>query len=171
MPETYFSIPHQGKGMIKSDQVTLSGQGTAFTRELREDDVIIAANQIRTIASIQSDTQVTIDRAFENKLENQLFFLPYRGYGTISTTKNIVTGKNTDFNLIFQCGDAIIANNQIRTVTKINSNQELTIDSSFKDYSFRNVPIKFWQLLNLIDSLAGILFLYESLRTDLPDKT
>ncbi len=242
LPETSFSIPHQGKGKINSDRVTLSGQGTAFTTELKtgdtiviedqernitniisnsictidspldltlnrftsfnivrdgislegtgkiigvvvkgsntaftselqEGDMVIAADQIRTITSIQSDTQVTIDYAFETKLEKTPFFLPYRVHGTISSTTTTIKGENTTFTKVFQVGDVVIANNQIRTITDINSDRELIIDCAFKDYSFRNVPIKFWLRLLMMDSLAGILFLYESLRADLAEGT
>ena len=171
LSETPFFIPNQGKGKITSEQVTLRGQGTAFTRELQEGDVIIAANQSRTIISIQSDTQVRIDSAFEEKLENQLFFLPFRGHGTISSTGTTVKGENTTFTKVFQNGDAIIAHNQIRTITKINSDYELTIDRAFKGFRLKNLPIKFWLRLLIMNILAGVLFLYESLKTDLPKKT
>ena len=130
--DTPFSIPHPGQGEINSDNITLRGQGTAFTTEMQKGDLVIAANQIYTIISIQSDTEVTIDRAFEQELENQLFFLTYRGHGTISSRITTVKGKNTNFSQLFQVDDVIIANNQIRTIIEIDPDrEELIIDSDF----------------------------------------
>ena len=126
-------------GTITSQETTVTGEDTTFTQVFQVGDAIIANNQIRSITAIQSDTQIIIDRAFEEKLENQLFFLPYRVHGTISSSETTIKGENTTFTQVFQVGDVIIANNQIRTVIDINTNlEQLTIDRAFSP----NLPTK-----------------------------
>ena len=157
LSETPFSIPHKEKGKIYSDRVTHRGQGTIsstgtnttitgentiFTQVFQQGDLIIANNQIRTVTAINSERKLTIDTTFEGEsFKNQPFFLlPYRGQGMISSIGTTITGDNTTFTQVFQVGDLIIANNQIRTVTAINSDRKLTIDTTFEGESFKNQP-------------------------------
>ena len=65
LPETSFSIPHQGKGKVNSDRVTLSGQGTAFTTELKTGDTIVIERQERNITNIISNSICTIDSPWD----------------------------------------------------------------------------------------------------------
>ena len=120
-------------GTITSQGTTVTGRNTVFTQVFQQGDAIIADNQVRTITAIDSDTTLEVNARFnEDLLSDTPFSIPYRCHGTISSIGTTVTGKNADLSLIFQVGDVIIANNQIKTITEIDPDlKELIIDSAF----------------------------------------
>ncbi|UBF28583.1 glycoside hydrolase [Kovacikia minuta CCNUW1] len=54
-----------GRGMITTDDIEVTGNGTRFTQELSIGDAIVVNGQPRTVTAIASDTQLTVHRTFE----------------------------------------------------------------------------------------------------------
>jgi len=52
------------QGVVTANSTTVTGVGTIFTTQLRAGDVIMIAGQVRTIATIPSDTSCTVTAAF-----------------------------------------------------------------------------------------------------------
>ena len=133
LPEgTPYFVPCRSQGTISSTGTTIAGdENTAFTTELQKNDVIIAAEKIRTVNAFN----LTIDTEFEANLPPEtVFFIPRKGRGTIQSNGTRVTGDEaTTFTTELEVGDIIIAANQIKTVTDVNSQaRSLTIDTEFE---------------------------------------
>ena len=122
----------QGQGTISSTGTTVTGDGTNFKQEFNIGDLIVAEDQLRTIETIPEDDQLTTDTAFNPPLPAEtVFSVPKRSQGTISSIGTEVTGVDTKFLSESQRGDSIIVGDQIKTITAIASDTELTIDSAF----------------------------------------
>lgn len=52
------------QGVVTASSTTITGVGTIFTTQLRPGDVIMIAGQLRTIATVPSDTSCTVTSAF-----------------------------------------------------------------------------------------------------------
>lgn len=52
------------QGTVVATSTTITGTGTIFLTQLRAGDVVIVANQLRTIASVVSDTSATVTLAY-----------------------------------------------------------------------------------------------------------
>ncbi len=65
-----YNLDTQGTGIISNNEneTTVRGEGTSFTTELTVEDLISVAGQIRVVTEITSDTQLTVDRAFNPPL-------------------------------------------------------------------------------------------------------
>lgn len=66
-----------GSGKIstdkKTDNKTVTGAGTVFTKELKRGSSITAEGQTRLVTAIDSDTSLTVDTAFEPNIDNADF--------------------------------------------------------------------------------------------------
>jgi photosystem II stability/assembly factor-like uncharacterized protein len=138
-----------GTGEISSKGTTVTGVGTFFTRELKVGSTITAAEQVRIITGISSDTTLTVNNAFRPDLPLGTTFTVNTGL----TSKNItallaytqplqvrispngidVVGVGTKFTKELRVGDAITTNKQSRIVTNIASDTALTIDTHWDD--------------------------------------
>ncbi len=122
----------QGQGTISSTGTTVTGDGTKFKQEFNIGDLIVAEDQLRTIETIPEDDQLTTDTAFNPDLPaGTVFSVPKRSQGTISSIGTEVTGVDTKFLSESQIGDSIIVGDQIKTITAIASDTELTINTEF----------------------------------------
>lgn len=75
-----------GTGAIASQNANvLTGSGTKFTQELKVGDRITVADQSKTITAITSDTEITLDSAFNPALTPGALF-------TINNTKYVFAG-------------------------------------------------------------------------------
>ncbi len=70
-----------GTGTISSEGIRLTGDRTAFTKELEVGDLIIASGQTRIITGIISDTSLNIDLNFTPELPSGTQFTS--SYGSI----------------------------------------------------------------------------------------
>lgn len=125
-----------GTGTISSKDKTVTGEGTAFTKELRKGDSITADGQTRFATAVDSDTSLSIDFAFEPALKaGKKFTYSSAGTGTISSEGRTITGEGTKFTGELKKGDSITAivkgEFQTRFVVAINSDTSLAIDSPF----------------------------------------
>lgn len=122
-----------GSGTISSTKIVLTGDGTAFNKEIKVDDFITICNQKKRVTAIISDSQLTVDTAFETDIPpGTNFTYLSAGKGTISSNGKIVNGDGTIFTSELKIGDSITVNDQNRVVMAIDSNTFLTIDSTFK---------------------------------------
>jgi hypothetical protein len=64
-----------GSGQLASDGVTVTGTGTQFQAELQPGDRIEVEGQIRTVAGVSSDQELTVDEAFKPALQSQTFII------------------------------------------------------------------------------------------------
>jgi hypothetical protein len=62
-----------GTGTLSSIGVNVTGILTAFTTELQEGDLILAADQVRRVVTITDDLNLVIDLAFSPSLANEEF--------------------------------------------------------------------------------------------------
>ena len=139
-----FSVS-QGQGTISSDNTTVTGAGTNFKKEFQIGDLIIAEDQLKTIATIPEENQLTINEAFEANLPAEtVFSVPKRSPGTISSDSTMVTGIDTKFLSESQIGDSIIVGDQIKIITAIASDTKLTINTAFRDNLSDETP--YWIL-------------------------
>ena len=135
----------QGQGTISSDNETVTGVGTNFTKEFQNEDLIVARGQARIIASDPEVNQLTTDTAFNPPLPaGTAYSVPKQGQGNIKSAGTKVTGVDTKFLTESQIGDSIIADEQIKTITAIASDTELTINTAFTDDLTSATP--FWIL-------------------------
>ncbi|MFH7026548.1 MAG: hypothetical protein ACHBN1_14340 [Heteroscytonema crispum UTEX LB 1556] len=63
-----------GTGTITSDGVTVTGNGTAFKKELTKDSIIIVAGEARTVTEIIDDTVIKINAPFNTNLPAKTTF-------------------------------------------------------------------------------------------------
>lgn len=52
------------QGVVTASSTTITGVGTIFTTQLRPGDIIMVAGQVRTVATVPSDTSCTVTAAF-----------------------------------------------------------------------------------------------------------
>jgi len=79
---TYGFIPRNNQlthGTISSYTTTVTGINTAFTSEM-EGYPIVCAGETRTIDTVTSPTQLTINTAFNTDKSNQLYTVQYNNY-------------------------------------------------------------------------------------------
>ena len=153
-----FTKTRSGTGTITSDGVNITGKNTKFAQELRVGDQITVAGQRRNIVTIASEplersmTSMTIDQPFSRDLRSSTNFTihtgltnlnvtalavyPLPGSGAIASNGNTVTGitikgSETKFKTELKVGDTITVAGQTRTVTKIDSDIELTVNEDF----------------------------------------
>ena len=145
-----------GTGKITSQGTTVNGIGTNFRQELQVGDRIVVTNQTRLVTDIRPD-YFTVDRAFSPDLppegvnftistlverdSDNPSFIPNlqitallahtkTGTGEIASQGTTVIGSGTDFQQELQVGDRLVAVNQTRLVTAIDSDY-LTINEPF----------------------------------------
>jgi len=133
LERTRFAISPKGTGTISSSEIAVTGDRTVFENELMIDDaIIIAADQIKFIQSISSNTSLIVDSPFKPQLpEGTSFAHSTAGEGTIKSVDEEVIGSETAFENELMIGDAIIAAGQIKFLESISSNTSLTVDSPF----------------------------------------
>ncbi|MDJ0716953.1 MAG: putative baseplate assembly protein [Prochloraceae cyanobacterium] len=132
----YKKQPPQGTGTIKSDGTKVIGEGTSFQTELTKGDLISAGGQIRLVAAINSEKEeLTVNPAFDPPLSKNPYpfsiYHPPQGTGTIKSNGTTVTGQGTRFRSELTKGDLISAAGQIKLVTKITNETELTVNCAF----------------------------------------
>ena len=121
-----------GTGTISSEDVNITGDSTFFTKELKTGDSITAKGQTRIVDTIDSDTSLSVDTAFDPVLpEGTAFSYLSIGTGTISTVGEKVTSDSTFFQKELKTGDSITVKGQTRIVNEIDSDTLLTVDSAF----------------------------------------
>jgi hypothetical protein len=120
----------------------VTGCGTRFTIALVGGSLTIA-NQTRTIISVESETQLTIETAFNQDITQETYLLkavgdaPKLGSGTVSSTRDrtLVVGCRTRFQQDVEIGDEILlldtsgAVVETRIVTTIESDTVLQVDT------------------------------------------
>lgn len=131
-----------GSGTISSKSSegnVVKGNKTVFSKELKVGDLITVLGQNKKIAAINSDSQLTVDLAFDSDVPagTDYTYLSM-GSGTISKMKGkVVTGERTIFTIELKIGDWITfigptkSEDQTRRVMAIDSDISLTIDSEF----------------------------------------
>lgn len=120
-----------GTGTISSKGPTVTGDGTAFTKELKKGDSIRVSDQMRFVTAVISDTSLTIDSSFDLEPTGKNFTYSSVGTGTISSKDKFVTGDGTTFTKEIKEGYCITVDGQTRYVTAVISDVSLTIDSAF----------------------------------------
>lgn len=127
-----------GKGMVSfypKSKIT-NGTGTSFTSEIAVGDQIQCDGERRTVASIESDTKLTVDQDWTFLCDEDTFKIlkqdkpDYIGQGAVVVTngESIVKGMGTNFTVDFISGSAIRINGITRSVLSVQSETSLTID-------------------------------------------
>lgn len=149
-----------GKISCKSKEGNVvKGDKTIFTKELKIGDLIALPSQIRRITTINSDTLLTIDSAFDSDVPagTEFTYLSV-GSGTISSKGKAVTGDGTCFFRELKIGSSITligslgTEGQKRRIMTIDSDNSLTVDSIFDPELFSGT--EFYYSYKSID--AGI---------------
>ncbi len=125
-----------GTVTVGSGSATITGSGTAFTTNFKVGDgiyVASAAPQIRTIATITSNTAMTAGSNFSSGTSGLAYTLGALGAGTVTTngTVNLV-GSGTSFTTFYHVGDTILVNGETaRIVNSITDNTHLAVTGAF----------------------------------------
>ncbi|MBW4670825.1 MAG: hypothetical protein KME60_26225 [Cyanomargarita calcarea GSE-NOS-MK-12-04C] len=83
-------------GTISSDDITVTGNATAFTKELTKDSIIIAAGETRTVTEIIDDTAIKINVPFSTNLPAETTFKSH--YLLAGTASGVFISQNNGNN-------------------------------------------------------------------------
>jgi hypothetical protein len=107
-----------GTGTIDSMGTSVTGTGTVFTTELLVGNQISAGGEIKTVSSIVSDGELTVDSVWISDLAGASFTYP----GVA------ITGKGTSFTNELAVGVEIRSGGETRTISSITSDLVLEVD-------------------------------------------
>lgn len=140
----YSTTTNVGTGTIYSEDKTVTGVGTEFTKEFNVGDRITANNQTKTITEINSDISLTVDSAFiSNSLNSGTDYNFTTSFlnipnlvssgGTISSQGTNVSGSGTRFSQLRDnlSNITITVLEQTRSIISIESDTSLTINEPF----------------------------------------
>lgn len=126
-----------GNGTISGSTTAITGSGTTFYTQLKVGDIITVGAQQRAVKTINSDTSITIDRAFSPSISGQaytyfrIFGADFTGLGTISSSGVTVTGVGTAFTVHVKRGDLITVGANTREVASVSTDTTLTLTTAF----------------------------------------
>ena len=127
----------RGAGTVTSSGTTVTGTGTLFTYYFDPGDQIVVGTQVRVVATVTSDTQLTLVEAFTPNVAAASQYLRLgpdelllKGAGQVTASKFKVTGTGTRFKSFFSPGDQIIVGAEARGVVKVVSNTELELQGA-----------------------------------------
>jgi hypothetical protein len=136
--------PFMGQGTISitSDDGSVVGSGTAFTTQLAVGDQVTAAQQVRTVTAIASDTSLTVNQAWPYISAGLNYEVtptapqplpPYVGAGGVIYLKGSqsVAGIGTSFLKDFANGGEIRIGAVAATVANVVSDVSLTVTSAW----------------------------------------
>ena len=130
------SFEASGKLLFLKDLNTVTGVGTLFKSEIKVNDQINVANEIKTVTAISSDTQLTVNSNWLQTSGSVYTVKPLSSQTTDGSGKisfdpdNIkITGNGTAFIKQINIGDTITAAKNDRTVVAVISDTELTVDN------------------------------------------
>ena len=114
---------------------SVTGVGTAFTTELAVGDKINVNGEIRKVATITSDTALTVDAAFTDTAADAALTA---GTGVLTgsidpAASTTVTGVGTAFTTELAVGDQITVSGETRTISAIASDTSLTVSAAFSN--------------------------------------
>ncbi len=130
-----FAHSSAGTGTISSKGKIVTGEGTKFTEELKKGDSITAIVkgefQTRFVTSVNSDTSLTVDSAFDPELQGTNFTHSYesidsgirRGLESISRRYRAITSDDFEF-LAKECMEALQKGLAVRAICMNNRDLE-----------------------------------------------
>ncbi len=101
------------------------GNGTTFVLNVAANDIIVVDNVIKQVVNVTSNTQLIVNSIFSNSSSDLIVY----------KRSNTVYGTGTNFDPQINVGDIITVNNEIREVTNVVSDTELTVNNVFTNYS------------------------------------
>ena len=148
-----------------SASTTLTGSGTQFQTDvssglLAVGDSIQVDGQVREVASIVSETELTVTVAFQAGSSSSIKNISRKTLtGSINPTASTsVTGVGTAFTTEVAIGDRIVVSGETKTVVSIASDTSLTVDTAFTDNADDTSP----KVLPLIGNLVTDLNKYNT---------
>lgn len=130
----------------------VSGNDTAFNRELREGDIISAGGQQRRVLFVEDDGELVVTEPWTFSTKDAQYKIlrtgehdkplaPFVGAGTVTISKGItaVSGIGTDFVREVAVGTRIAIGDQVRTVRFVEGQDELTVVDPWSE-SVRDAP-------------------------------
>lgn len=134
-------------GLQDDGRIVVTGCGTNFIAALIGGSLTIA-NQTRTIISVETESRLTIELAFDEDIANETYLLeasgestPKLGNGTVSSTRDrtLVVGCHTRFHQEVEIGDELLLVDTdgvivaSRTIVAIESDTVLKVDTPLED--------------------------------------
>ncbi|WP_413173193.1 hypothetical protein [Anabaena azotica] len=130
-------------GVISSVGTKITGESTKFTKDLTKDSLIIAANEIRTVTKIISDTVLEINVAFTNDLPAETTFKTQ--YIVVGSGSGVFRSQDNSKN--WQPINSSLQNRHIKALVVNHQNGEIFVGTESGIYRSKNNG-NLWTSLN-----------------------
>lgn len=148
---------------VPSASTILTGSGTQFLTEQTNGNLVVGDSievdgQVREVASIESETSLTVTKAFIVGSSSNIKNISRKTLtGSIDPTASTsVVGSGTLFTTQVAIGDRIVVSGETRTVVSIVDNTNLTVDIAFSNNANDTSP----KVLPLVGNLVTDLNQY-----------
>ena len=105
--------------------LTVKGSGTSFSTELTVGDMISVNGTVKQVATIASDTLLTVDSLFPFSSSGNTI------YDSVESTSTAVIGSNTKFSYELKAGQTLRVDGEDQTISAITNNEHLTVTSAY----------------------------------------
>jgi hypothetical protein len=156
-----FEVQGSGNIFVAANSTTLFGEHSQFGAQVQAGSTVSvlrgSEHQSRVVTTIQSDTQLTLDKPFSFEIEawfeQQYLVRPITGKGTLynPADSRTVTGTGTQFRRDLQIGWVVAVGLSKRLITSVDSNTQLTVNAPFAD---EDVSDSAWSFDSCIDDNA-----------------